>query len=124
MTPMGEDPNVGEAALRALRMLHESVGSFFVYALPAFIGAIVGACRKDRRKKKKRLLVLSFVMSWLVGCGITPLFAHVFGIPENTAQSLAFFLGVWGIEGLDVLWGAFRNRAAGKESRPGDEEEM
>ena len=111
MTPMGDDPNVWEAAMRILRLLQDSVGSFFVYALPAFIGAVVGAFRKDRRRKRKRLLVLSIFMSWLVGCGITPLFAHVFDIPETTAGSLAFFLGVWGIEGLDVLWAVLRRRA-------------
>ena len=111
MTPMEDDPNVWEAAMRIFRMLHDSVGSFFVYAMPAFVGAVVGAFRKDRRKKKKRLLVLSILMSWLVGCGITPLFAHVFGIPETVAGSLAFFLGYWGIEGLDVLWAMLKQRA-------------
>ena len=111
MTPMEDDPTFWEAVMRLFRMLHDSVGSFFVYALPAFIGAVVGAFRKDRRRKKKRLLVLSIVMSWLVGCGITPLFAHVFGIPETVAGSLAFFLGVWGIEGLDVLWAMLKQRA-------------
>jgi energy-converting hydrogenase Eha subunit A len=109
---MEDDPNIWEALMRILKMLHESMSSFFMYALPAFVGAVIGVLRKDRRKgARKRFLVLSIIMSWMVGCGITPLFAHVFGIPENAAGSLAFFLGVYGVRGLDVLCDMFRKGA-------------
>jgi hypothetical protein len=117
MSPIEDDTL--EAAMRILRMLQDSLGSFFLYACPALVGAVVGAFRKDRRRKKKRLLVLSIIMSWLVGCGITPLFAHVFGIPDTVADSLAFFLGVWGLEGLDVLWAMLRRKAGASDEGEG-----
>jgi peptidoglycan/LPS O-acetylase OafA/YrhL len=77
---------------------------------PLLAGAVVGAFRKERRKRGKRKLILSVLMSAMCGCGLAPLFAHVFSIPDPVASSLAFFLGVWGLEGIDVVQNVLRFR--------------
>lgn len=116
MAALENDPNTWEAIMRFLKSLAESLASFSAFTVPALAGAVIGVLRRDRRRKGKRLLVSSIVMSWIVGCGLTPLFAHVFGVPDGVASSLAFFLGVWGLEGLDILWTAFKSKVGENNS--------
>ena len=110
MTPMEDDPSFLEAPMRFLKSCFEWFASFSGLAVPALVGASIGEFRDKRRKSAKRKLVCSILMSAAVGCGLTPLFAHIFGIPDPVASSLSFFLGVWGLEGVDVVQDWFRSK--------------
>jgi hypothetical protein len=110
MSPMEDDPNAWEAVMRFVKSCFEWFASFSSLVIPALAGAVVGAFKEERRRRGKRKLILSVLMSAACGCGLAPLFAHIFGIPDPVASSLAFFLGVWGLEGIDVVQNVFRSR--------------
>lgn len=111
MTPVEDDTTIWEAIMRFIKSSFGWFGSFSGLAIPAFAGAIIGTLRQDRRKRVKKKIVPSIVISAVSGCGLAPLFAHLFGIPDSAASSLAFFLGIWGLEGIEVAQHVLRSKA-------------
>ena len=111
------DPNAWESVMRFCKSLFGNLAVFSAFFLPAFLGAVVGVLRKDRRKKRRRVIV-SILMSCVVGCGVTPLFAHIGGIPEAVSQSLAFFLGYWGVEGIESMRAGVKKRIGVEDAIP------
>ena len=103
--------------MRFLKSLFGNMTVFSAFFGPAFLGAVVSAMRNDRRHKKGRI-VASILMSGVVGCGLTPLFAHVCGFPDAVSQSLAFFLGFWGVEGIDAMRTGIKKRMGVEEGAP------
>lgn len=127
MSPIEDDPNTWEAVMRFVKSCFEWFASFSSLAIPALAGAVVGAFKQERRRRGKRKLILSVLMSAACGCGLAPLFGHLFGIPDPVASSLAFFLGVWGLEGIEVVQNVLRSKVGDQGSRhdqpdPGDEQ--
>ena len=112
--------------MRFIKSCFEWLTSFSSLAVPALAGAVVGAFKEDRRKRGSRKLVWSVLMSAACGCGLAPLFAHLFGIPAPVASSLAFFLGIWGLEGIEVVQNVLRSKvgdsSAGNREPREDEE--
>lgn len=123
MSPLEDDLNLWEAAMRFIKSCFEWFASFSSLAIPALAGAVVGAFKQERRKRGKRKLILSVLMSAACGCGLAPLFAHLFGIPDPVASSLAFFLGVWGLEGIEVVQNVLRSRVGDRGDRFSREED-
>ena len=109
--------------MRFFKSCFEWFASFSGLVVPALAGAVVGAFKEKRRKHGRGKVICSILMSAACGCGLTPLFAHVFGIPDAVASSLAFFLGFWGMEGVKVVQNALRSKAGGNEKPvPSDKE--
>lgn len=96
--------------MRFIKACFDWFTSFSGLAVPALAGAVVGAFKEDRRRRGKRKLIWSVLMSAACGCGLAPLFGHLFGIPDPVASSLAFFLGVWGLEGIEVVQNVLRSK--------------
>lgn len=117
MAPMEDDPNVWEESVRVLKSLFDWFTSFSGLLVPALAGAVIGAFKEERRKRGKRKLFLSILMSAACGCGLTPLFGHVFSIPAPVAASLAFFLGIWGLEGIEVVQSVLRSKVGDTSTR-------
>ena len=101
--------------MNLVKSCFEWFASFSSLAVPALAGAVIGAFKEERRKHGRRKLISTIIMSAVVGCGLAPLFAHIFGIPDPVASSLAFFLGIWGLEGIEVVQHALRSRVCGRE---------
>ena len=118
MAAMENDPDNWEAVMRFIKSWLEELAVFSSLVVPALAGAVIAALKQERRRRGTRKLFLSIIMSALCGCGLTPLFAHVFGIPALVSSSLAFFLGIWGLEGVDVVQNVLRSKAG--EERQGD----
>ena len=97
----------------------KSLAGFLVFLIPALVGALVDAVRKDRRMNKRQF-VFTIVVSTVAGCGLTPLFAHVFEIPELVAPSLACFIAMYWQRASDTLWLYFKKRAGGGDDLPDD----
>lgn len=111
MSPLEDDPTIWEAVMRFIKSCFEWFASFSGLVVPALAGAVVGAFKEDRRKSGRRKLLFSIFMSAACGCGLAPLFAHLFGMPATVASSLAFFLGIWGLEGIEVVQNVIRSRS-------------
>ncbi len=111
MAPIENNPDGMEAVMRAIKAAFEWFASFSGLVIPALAGAVVGAFRQDRRKRGRRLLISSIVMSAACGCGLAPLISHLLSLPPNVASSLAFFLGIWGLKGLEVVEHVVRSKA-------------
>lgn len=109
MAPLREDPGEWEAVMRFIKSIIDWLLSspFAGLTIPAFFGAFIGRYRaylkNNRRVISKLEFIGSVVMSAVVGCGLTPLFAHIADLPDNVATSLAFFLGFWGLRSIDFL---------------------
>lgn len=110
MSQMENDPNTLETVMRFIKSIFDWAMSFSSLAVPALAGAVVGAFKEERRKYGRGKLISSIVMSAACGCGLAPLFAHFLGIPAPVASSLAFFLGVWGLAGIEVVQNVLRSR--------------
>ena len=128
MAPLREDPSEWEAVMRALRAIIDwmAASPFAAFALPALFGAYIGKYREylrnNRRKVSKREFISSVLMSGAVGCGLTPLFAHIAGLPDVVATSLAFLLGNWGLRLIDDIQNALSSKV-GIEDKHGNDDE-
>lgn len=125
MAPLEDDPGTWGEAMRIIRAGFEWLASFSGLAVPALAGAVIGALKSEPRKKGRRKFIWSILMSAACGCGLAPLFGHLFSIPDPVASSLAFFLGIWGLEGIEVVQHALKHRVGvdHEEDRPHDEQE-
>jgi len=117
MTPVEDDVTIWEAAMRFIKSGFSWLGFFSGLAVPAVAGAIIGTIRHDRRSRVKKKMLPSIAISAMCGCGLAPLFAHLFGIPDSAAASLAFFLGIWGLEGIDVVQHILRSKVGDPPDR-------
>ena len=115
MSPFEEDLTTLEAVMNFVKVCLEWLAGFSSLAVPALAGAVVGTFKEERRKHGRRKLIFSILMSAACGCGLAPLFAHIFGFPDPVASSLAFFLGIWGLEGIEVVQHVLRSRVCGRE---------
>lgn len=113
MTPMEDDTTVWEAIIRLLKVGLGWLGLFSGLVAPAVVGAIIGALRQDRRSRVRKKMFPSIAISAVCGYELAPLFAHLFNIPDSAAASLAFFLGIWGLEIIDVMQHVLRAKAGG-----------
>lgn len=110
----GKDPEALEEIMLFVKTCIAWLSSFFGLAIPAFFGAAVGAYKDRHYERGMRKLVCSVLMSAACGCGLTPLFAYVFSLPDTVSSSLAFFLGVWGLEGIETIQGMLRAKINAK----------
>ena len=91
-------------------LIAKSLAGFMVFLIPSFVGAMIDAVRKDRRMNRRQF-IFTVIVSTVAGCGLTPLFAHVFGIPEMVAPSLACFIAMYWQRASDTLWIYFKRKA-------------
>lgn len=110
----GKGPDALEDVMIFFRTCITWLSSFFGLAVPAFFGAAVGAYKDGHHERGMRKLVCSVLMSAACGCGLTPLFAYVFSLPDTVSSSLAFFLGVWGLEGIEAAQNMVRAKINAK----------
>ena len=120
MTPMQNDPSGWEWFVSCIKDGFGWLASFSSLLVPALAGAVVGAFKEERRKRGRRKLIWSVIMSAACGCGLPPLFGHLFSIPDPAASSLAFFLGIWGMEGIEVVHHALLHRVGVEHEHGGD----
>ena len=119
MAPVDDNPNELEEVMQHIKAFFTWFATFSGLIVPALAGAVVGAFKQNRRNIGWRKLLVSVFMSAACGCGLTPLFAHMLGMPEPIAASLAFFLGVWGLEGIEVVQYVLRSRLGDNRERHG-----
>ena len=102
MAPV-ENENLREALLGFLR-------ANWLLGLMAGMGGLIAVLKSDRRLNARQMLK-TLGVSVLAGGGLTPLFAHVFGLPHTVAPSLACFIGVISDRAIDALWMHIKKRA-------------
>lgn len=103
MTPLEDDPGIWAALMRLLRPIGDSMAYVMPFLAPAFLGALLGAWRGDRRNKGRWHWLSLVAWSMAAGAGFAPLFMHLFGLPESVAGSAACALAFFGKDGTDMI---------------------
>lgn len=91
---------------------------FAAYALPWLAPSIAGASMalllQERRRRGAGHWLNLFVWSVAAGCLLTPLFAHIFGLPDSISISTACFISMSGKEAVDFARSLLRRKAGGE----------
>lgn len=90
------DENLWEALMNFAR-------NHWLFGLMAAAGGLIAVLKSDRRLNRRQICK-TLAVSAIAGCGLTPLFAHALGFPDNVAPSLACFIGVVSDKAIDALW--------------------
>ncbi|MDL2315699.1 hypothetical protein LJC59_01260 [Desulfovibrio sp. OttesenSCG-928-A18] len=105
-------------AIKALRGLWDGVSFAAPYFAPAFLGALAGARKKDRRKMGFCGWAIAIFWSTVAGAGLAPLATHFIGAPEGLGQSVAFLIALVGYDKTNAIRSLYRVR---KEVKDGGE---
>ena len=103
MSPVEDDPSIWAILLKPLKLVADSLSFTTPFLGPAFVGAVLSTMRKSYRKKGKMYWFSAVSWSTAAGAMLTPLFAHLAGIPENVAGSTAAFVAIMGHEALGFI---------------------